>query len=1018
MVPVRFSKFLSRSTGRSRRARKKCLVHLIVFALVASSLSGLTLITASSPAHAIAATAVAEVYMDAPFVQGSYAQEYGGVTENFDEIASASNCTSLPSSTTLTNGETMTVVSGTAGTCNDGTYAAYSTTETATVGGSHGNMLRVYANGQVSIKFPSPQRYIGFWWSGGDDQNSVQFYSHGIQIATLSTATLKSIVGLTAPLFSDTGVVTSTGGSSYYKKYYWNNPGLYSSTTPSSYPSGGSPEPFVYVHAFAQNAQTMDEIRLTQGSGGGAFEVDNITGSTQNVPIRNSLAFVNEVTSTNLKWTIKTATNSIYSDYNGSCTSNCAFSQQVYSDTTGNWVVLKYTNTSVVSDTSTVSLVDGIGTFTVPALVSSFTYLIVGGGGGGGYDAGGGGGGGGIETGTITGLSQGDTFTITVGSGGLGGGACHNVLQVGSNSTNSGNGNCDSSSVPNGKAYYYSNACSYTDTSGTNHNDANLGQNGMNGDTSTLVGAHSTSLSAYGGGGGGGRCQPGNSSGNIANSGGAGEKCFASRGYNTSDIKTSTSCTNTSPGTQANATYYIGGGASYFTGGGGGGYGSKGGTFGQDSFCGTYPNVYTCTTGSRSDVYSILSSEGGAGSTLFSGSPLAGTYGGGGGGGTYCSTSHTCTQSTNIFPEGQPCITSCGNTALTYPTGFSGAGIFGTGQIFALGGGSGGSGGVGDGYSTTIPFANTGGGGGGGGGYDPKALVGAHGANGVVFIKYQLPITTSGTTIYVNRNAIAGGTLTSAGTVVLEYSLLTDTNPSCATSYTVYGSISVTNAVDDTFTVVDGDTTTIDSSQLARGYCYRWTQDSSLGSAELSAGAAAPVDSNGNIFGNLTSPVIMLPKRVGLKLPSVIVVDPRTSGVTFPGMTKSLSGAGEPQFCFYEVSTNSSSASPMNTTITFTGSQITGQHLTNIPNGMQFYDVLAQAEKGLSSLTLTSSSRRYFGNTRYVLIKTVPYMPTFNSDCTGANTGDLNTTSNDAYVITIKPLTLTRTVSKDIAVHH
>jgi len=617
-------------------------------------------------------------------------------------------------------------------------------------------------------------------------------------------------------------------------------------------------------------------------------------------------------------------------------------------------------------------------------------------------------------------LSRGDLFTISVGSGGLGGGACHNNLSSYNghftNGASSGNGNCDAGSNPNGHAYY-SDGCSYTDTGGTNYNDASLGQNGMNGDSSTLVGPHSTSLSAYGGGGGGGRCQPGNSSGNIANSGGAGEKCFATNGYNTSNVKTSTSCTNTSPGTQANATYYIGGGASYFTGGGGGGYGSKGGTFGQDSFCGTYPNVYTCSTGTRTNVYSILSSEGGAGSALFSGSPMAGTYGGGGGGGTYCSTSHTCNPAGGgIFPEGQPCITSCGTTALTYPAGFSG-GIFGTGQIYALGGGSGGSGGVGDGFSTSIPNANSGGGGGGGGGWANAALVGAHGANGIVFIKYQLPITTSGTTISVNRNAAAGGTLSSGGTVLLEYAALTDTTPSCSTSYTVYSNISVTNAVDYTFSVIDGDSSLIDNTHLVRGYCYRWTQDPSLGNGELGF-AAPPTDSNGVAFGNLTSPVIMIPKRVGLKYPKIVVVDPRTSSVSLPGMAKTLSGAGEPQFCFYEVSTNSSSATPMSTTITFTGSQITGTHLTNLPNGIQFYDVLAQAEKDLTSLRLTSSSTRYFHATRYVLIKTVPYMPSFNSDCTGANTGDLNTTSNDAYVITIKPLVLTRTVAKDIQVHH
>lgn len=888
-------------------------------------------------------------------------------------------------------------------------------------------MMTLYIDGVQSISIATPKAYkdsptfkFGFTGSTGASDENIDIYSTAVNTYT----------GVTTP--DAPTAVTFTAGSAGAGTVSWSHDGQWGQGEASSgtrtftatvYDTTGATSQGISCSTSASSGSPATSCSLS-GLSSGTYVIKVNATNFSGLTSPDSLASISfTISNQGLTWTIKTATNSVYSNYNGSCTSNCAYSQQVYSDNTGNWVVLKFTNTSVLSDTSTVSLVDAVGTFTVPAKVTSFTYLIVGGGGGGGYDAGGGGGGGGIETGTVSGLSKGDAFTITVGSGGLAGGACNNPLKYNYHSTN---GNC-SSGVPSGNAYY-SDACTYTDTSGNSNTDAHQGQDGMNGDSSTVTGAHSTNLAAYGGGGGGGRCLPGNSTVNIANSGGAGEKWFASNGFNSSNRKASTSGNNTPAGTQTGATYNIGGGASFFTGGGGGGFGSKGGTFGVDSYCVTNNVVASCTSGSTgsSSVYSILSSEGGAGISLFANSPMSGVYGGGGGGGTYCSSSSTYTDAhcptkysdSAIFPDGLPCISSCSTNSTSEPSAFATAANFGLGQLYALGGGSGGSGGVGDGASTTTPTANSGGGGGGGGGYSNSALVGAHGANGVVFIKYQLPITTSGTTISVNRNAAAGGSLTSGGTVLLEYAALTDTTPSCSTAYTVYSNIVVTNAVDYTFTVVDGDSSTIDNTHLARGYCYRWTQDPTLGTSEAAYGASPPIDSNGVAFGNLTSPVIMIPKRVGLKYPKVILVDPRASTASLPGMTKSLSGAGEPQFCFYEVSTNSTSATPMSTTITFTGSQITGQHLTNLPNGIQFYDVLAQAEKDLSSLKLTSSSTRYFHATRYVLIKTVPYMPTFNSDCTGANTGDLNTTSNDAYVITIKPLTLTRTVSKDIPVHH
>jgi len=64
----------------------------------------------------------------------------------------------------------------------------------------------------------------------------------------------------------------------------------------------------------------------------------------------------------------------------------------------------------------------------------SFSYLVVAGGGGGGYNASGGGGAGGLLSGSLSSVSPGTVYTVTVGAGGTGGGASVNDGTNGSNS--------------------------------------------------------------------------------------------------------------------------------------------------------------------------------------------------------------------------------------------------------------------------------------------------------------------------------------------------------------------------------------------------------------------------------------------------------------------------------------------------------------------------------------------------------------------------------------------------------
>lgn len=165
-------------------------------------------------------------------------------------------------------------------------------------------------------------------------------------------------------------------------------------------------------------------------------------------------------------------------------------------------------------------------TWTVPSGVAKFDLLLVGGGGGGGADGGGGGGGGGV--GTVTGISviAGDQATITIGTGGTGGGHTPYVAATPGGTT---------SFVINGttySAYGGNNSIGYSDSeyfapSGTVSSNVttlmsgslgyggrnsvkgvgNVGTVGSNGPSTTFI----SSLGNYfAGGGGGGTCAPGN----------------------------------------------------------------------------------------------------------------------------------------------------------------------------------------------------------------------------------------------------------------------------------------------------------------------------------------------------------------------------------------------------------------------------------------------------------------------------------------------------------------------------
>ena len=275
----------------------KEIINSRIIKITIAALFGSLLISIGSisPSSATVSTTVASVYVDAPFVQGSYASSYGGVTENFNGISIPNNNSiSISSNSYSIVGGTKTSGQFTVFT-NNSTYGASTTSETATVNGSGTQFANTDSTG-FEITFSTPVKYIGFFWAAGNAGNSVTLYSGSTEIATYSTTDLNNLLGsFPANYASATDSLTATNGDHYLKKYYFGPPNGYASQTPTSQSTiPYANEPYAYVHAFAQNDESFDRIKFF-GSG---FEFDNITVSTQEVPIRNSLVLVNDVTTT------------------------------------------------------------------------------------------------------------------------------------------------------------------------------------------------------------------------------------------------------------------------------------------------------------------------------------------------------------------------------------------------------------------------------------------------------------------------------------------------------------------------------------------------------------------------------------------------------------------------------------------------------------------------------------------------------------------------------------------------
>jgi hypothetical protein len=224
------------------------------------------------------------LYIDAPYVQGSYiAEQYpsASATDTYDSVQTDnSQCPANGSVGTYSGGNCYVILKTHA---NPYVYGgAISTDSLAHTGGGQTNQspsAGIYNSTGETISFSSRKNYIGFWWSAGSTGNIIKFYRGSTLVAT---ATGDQVYNALPRNGTKTAIDNTT---TYSTNNYYGHP--------ANTGSWDTTEPFVYIHGFANNGFNFDKVVIsTTGNG---FEYDNLTVanlSNNQLTPKSSLVFI------------------------------------------------------------------------------------------------------------------------------------------------------------------------------------------------------------------------------------------------------------------------------------------------------------------------------------------------------------------------------------------------------------------------------------------------------------------------------------------------------------------------------------------------------------------------------------------------------------------------------------------------------------------------------------------------------------------------------------------------------
>ncbi|WP_326533550.1 Ig-like domain-containing protein [Pseudorhodoferax sp.] len=119
----------------------------------------------------------------------------------------------------------------------------------------------------ISVTFPVPRRYVGFWWSAGDATNVIALYDANDQL--LATYTADSLEAAVA----GAGNLTAIDGTPYAKSAYYGNP--------NPPPGRVLTEAFGYVNLLVEGS-TARIARIDIS--GERFELDNLAAADNATP--------------------------------------------------------------------------------------------------------------------------------------------------------------------------------------------------------------------------------------------------------------------------------------------------------------------------------------------------------------------------------------------------------------------------------------------------------------------------------------------------------------------------------------------------------------------------------------------------------------------------------------------------------------------------------------------------------------------------------------------------------------
>ena len=241
-----------------------CHIRIATAALAITFAAGSSALMSSSSVGAVGASVGFDYYISAPLVQGSHVA--GAVKENFN---AAANCNGPLGGGSITVGGVSCSINNV-----DDYGGATTDSATPTVGGAGSKFPRSDDAGTEFV-LPSPQCYLGFYWSAGSGGNTVTFKSGGTVLLTLESDNIMSILD---PSVEPT--LEAVDGTVYNKDYWFGNPRGHTDSQPDGLPDGSSTindgEPYVYLNLYGKGGMTFDSVVFS----GPNFEFDNLAFSS------------------------------------------------------------------------------------------------------------------------------------------------------------------------------------------------------------------------------------------------------------------------------------------------------------------------------------------------------------------------------------------------------------------------------------------------------------------------------------------------------------------------------------------------------------------------------------------------------------------------------------------------------------------------------------------------------------------------------------------------------------------